>query len=111
METEVIKAELSDLKDVVEFVFSGSKTIQTFDGNFFEEVFSQSGYNLLVAKKGEEIIGILAVSVINGIGEKYPVAVLTGGKLNKDGRENKAGDLLIEKAKEIAKENNCKSML
>lgn len=111
MKIEIREADRRDLENVLSFAFekrplSGKKMTDKFD-----EVLLQTGHKLLLCFANGELCGMLGVSVIDGMGEKFPVAVFCGGKLKKEFEGEYLSSMLISKGEEIARAQGCKKII
>ena len=104
-------ADKTDIKNLVEFAFKEPPVLTQKLFDDFDDVLTQTGYHLLLAEIDGKLSGTLAVSIINGIGDKYPLAVLSGGKLSETAKESGAGDALVKGAEEIARKFGCKALI
>ena len=110
MKLEIRKANRLDFERL-SFLYEEPPVMDNKRRDFFDEVLCQTGYSLLIAEADGEIAGVLGVSIIEGLGKKYPVAVLSGGKLGSCDDREKIGDALIMKAKELAQRAGCKAVI
>ena len=111
MTLKIRNADKTDIKNLVEFAFRKPPVLNQKLFDDFDEILTQTGYHLLIAEIDGKLSGMLAVSIIGGIGVKYPFAVLSGGKLSKQAGENGVGDALIKHAEEIARKFGCKYII
>ena len=111
MKLEIRKANRLDFERLLSFLFEETPVIDYKKRDFFDEVLCQSGYSLLIAEADGELAGVLGVSIIEGLGKKYPVAVLSGGKLCSCTGRERISDALIMKAKELAQRAGCKTVI
>lgn len=111
MKIEIREADRRDIDDVLSFAFekrppSGKKMMDKFD-----DVLCQTGYKLLLCFANGELCGTLSVSIIDGMGAKFPVAVFCGGKLKKEFEGEYFSSLLIAKGEEYARAHGCKKIV
>lgn len=111
MKIEVRSADRRDFETVLSFAFekrpvSGRKMTDKFD-----EVLCQSGHKVLLCFADGTLCGMLCVSIIEGMGEKFPVAAFCGGKIKKDFEGADVSALLLAKGEEIARAHGCKRII
>ena len=111
MTLKIKNADKTDIKNLVEFAFKHPPVLNQKLFDDYDEILTQTGYHLLLAEIDGKLSGTLAVSIINGIGDKYPLAVLSGGKLSRQARENGTGEALVKHAEEIARKFGCKTII
>ena len=111
MTLKIKTANKTDVKNLVEFSYKNPPVLNQKLFDNFDEILAQTGYHLLLAEIDGKLSGMLAVSIIDGIGDKYPFAVLSGGKLSKQASANGVGDALIKHAEEIARNFGCKYII
>ena len=109
MKLEIREADRSDLMKLLDFYSEDGEINDERAREHFDSVLTQTGHTVLLAETQSGLSGVLCVSVIDGIGKKFPVAVLCGGKLCDSSDETVRGALL-SKAEEIARKNGCVRM-
>lgn len=110
MKIEIRKADRRDLDRVLSFAFEKRPTSGMAMTDKFDEVLCQTGHTVLLCFADGELCGMLCVSIVDGMGEKFPVAVLCGGKLKKEFEGDYLSSMLISKGEEIAAAHGCKKI-
>lgn len=111
MKIEIREADRRDLDALLSFAFKKRPSCGQKMADAFDEVLCQTGHKLLLCFANGELCGTLSVSVIDGLGEKFPVAVFCGGKLKKEFEGEYFSSLLISKGEEIARAHGCKRII
>lgn len=111
MKIEVREADRRDLEAVLSFAFEKRPPSSVETADKFDEVLCQTGHKLLLCFANGELCATLGVSIIDGMGEKFPVAVFCGGKLKKELEGEYFSSIMISKGEEIARKYGCKKII
>ena len=108
MKIEVRKACRTDLYAVLDLVFEKKPVFDLALCNRFDEVLAQTGHSVLLCFVGGELCGLMSVAVVDGITDKFPVALFCGGKIKDGCNREEVKKALIQKGEETAKSYGCK---
>lgn len=107
MKLEIRKANRLDFERLLAFCYDEMPVIDYRKRDLFDQILCQTGYTLLLAEADGVLSGVLGVSIIEGVGDKYPLAVLSGGKLCSSEKAKEIGDALTIKATQLAQRAGC----
>lgn len=107
---EIRKANRNDLIAILNFVHDNEPIIDKALTDRFDEILCQTNHQVLLAEVDKEIVGMLSMSIIDGIGKDFPFAVTGGGKIKQDFINRGVDRALISQVRYIAAEKGCKSV-
>lgn len=108
MKIEVRKACRTDLYAILDLVFEKKPVFDLALCDRFDEVLAQTGYSVFLCFADGKLCGLMSVSIVDGITDKFPVALFCGGKLRKGCNLDEVRNALVQKGEETAKNYGCK---
>lgn len=108
MSFEIKKADRGDICEILSMVYENPPVIDGRTADRFDEILSQTGFSLLLAKKDGQPVGILSVTVIDGIGKQFPFAVTDRGRIKRGFEQSGAAEALMHAAEYEAARRGCK---
>ena len=108
MKIEVRKACRTDLYAILDLAFEKKPVFDLALCDRFDEVLAQTGHSVLLCFVGGELCGVMSVAVVDGITDKFPVALFCGGKIKDGCNREEVKKALIQKGEETAKSYGCK---
>ncbi|MDO4379953.1 MAG: hypothetical protein Q4D20_03670 [Clostridia bacterium] len=111
MKIKVRKADRTDLAAVSALLFENEPVFGSALSDRFDEILSQTGHSVLLCFVDGELCGTLSVSVIDGLSEKFPLSVFSGGKIKKGADREAVSNALISKGEELSRAFGCKKIL
>lgn len=108
MTLEIREAKKNDYTSLSKIMGVGSVQHDADSLNRFENILSQSGHSVLLGFIDGELAGALSVSIIDGIGEDYPFAVLSGAGIKSGFEKIGLERSMLAKAEYIAAAHGCR---
>ena len=81
MKIEVRKACRTDLYSVLDLAFEKKPVFDLALCDRFDEVLAQTGHSVLLCFSDGALCGLMSVVIVDGITDKFPVALFCGGKV------------------------------
>ena len=110
MKIEVRKADRTDLSAVAALGFEKEPILGFSLSERFDEVLSQTGHSVLLCFVDDELCGMMSVTIVDGLSEKFPLALFSGGKIKDGADKNAVSSALIAKGEEISKIFGCRKI-
>jgi len=110
MKIEVRKADRTDLAAVVSLGFEKKPVFALSLADRFDEVLSQTGHSVLLCFVDGVLCGMMSVTIVDGISEKFPIALFSGGKIKNGADESAVSSALIAKGEELSRLFGCRKI-
>ena len=110
MKIEVRKANRTDLSSVAALGFEKEPVFSAALADRFDDVLSQTGHTLLLCFVDGTLCGMMSVTIVDGLSEKFPLALFSGGKIKSGADEAVVSAALIAKGEELSKFFGCKKI-
>ncbi len=107
---EVRKACRTDLYSVLDLAFEKKPVFDLALCDRFDEVLAQTGHSVLLCFSDGALCGLMSVVIVDGITDRFPVALFCGGKVRNGCDRNEVTNALIQKGEEISKSYGCKKV-
>lgn len=78
--------------------------------HMFESAVDKSGHSVLLGFIDGELAAVLSISIISGIGNEYPFAVISGARIKKEYEKIGLERAMLCKAEYIAANNGCRKI-
>ncbi len=110
MKIEVRKADRTDLPSVAALGFEKEPVFSVALADRFDEVLSQTGHSLLLCFVDGTLCGMMSVTIVDGLSDKFPLALFSGGKIKGGADKEAVSSALIAKGEELSKNFGCKKI-
>lgn len=107
---EIKKANRTDLMRILNFNSGSNPIIDRDLTERFDEILCQTNHSVLLAQVDGEIVGMLSLSIIDGLGKGFPFAVTGGGKIKPEFAGRGVDRALMNQAQYIAAEKGCREI-
>ncbi len=111
MKFQIRDANRADLLNILSFMGGSEPVICKQLINRFDDILCQTNHHVLLAEADGKIVGTLCISIIDGIGNGFPLAAAGGGKILPEFSKKGVDRALISRAKMIAAESGCREII